>query len=124
MRVTATTVVQTSHTKPGGERQNGSMLLLSHRQGNQARHTRAGDAIAAHENMKRQKYPNLLLAPLVCSHLGRAGKELVTFTRGICRNPDVGTRTVAIAQFWQSWACTVQQWNVKILSSSGRLVPA
>ena len=94
------------------------------RQGGQARHTRAGAAIAAHENMKRRKYPNLALTPLVCSHLGRAGQGLVTFIRGICRNPDEGARTVAIGRAWQSWACTLQQWNVKILSSAGRLLLA
>ena len=94
------------------------------RQGGQARHTRAGAAIAAHESMKRRKYPALALTPLVCSHLGRAGAGLVTFIRGICRNSDEGARTMAIGQFWQSWASTLQQHNVKLLSSAGRLVPA
>ena len=94
------------------------------RQGGQARHTRAGAAIAAHESMKRRKYPSLSLMPLVCAHLGRAGGDLVTFVRALHRDPDPAARTQAISNFWQSWASTLQQWNVKILSSAGPLLPA
>ena len=90
----------------------------------QSRSTRAGAAIAAHESFKRRKYHALPLVPLVSAHLGRSGNDLITFVRALFRDHDAATRTQQIGRFWQSWASTLQQWNVKILSSAGRLCPA
>ena len=93
------------------------------RHSSQSRHTRAGSAIAAAESFKRRKYPALALVPIISAHLGRSRNDLGTFVRALFRSPDPATRTKQIGEFWQSWSSTLQQWNVKILSSAGRLLP-
>ena len=87
------------------------------------RHARPGGLIASHEALKKRKYPELRLIPAVASHFGRAGNDLATLIRSLCRDTDVSQRSERISFLWQTWSSTLMHWNAHILATAGPLMP-
>ena len=83
---------------------------------------RAGSLIETAEGVKRRKYRELLLIPIVCSHLGRFGKGAQSLFRMISRHEDASLRSRSIDECYQSMACEVQKGNVRILAAAGTLI--
>ena len=91
-------------------------------QGRSTQQYRPGALIEQLEAVKRRKYRHLPLIPGVFSHLGRLGVGITGLLKLVYRGQDEQQRSDSINLAYQSLACTLQQQNVALLSSSNTLI--
>ena len=85
---------------------------------------RPGVLIEQLEGVKRRKYQHLPLLPFVVSHLGRFGASAQGLFKLIFRSSDEQHRSACIANAYQSIACVIQKYNVRLLSTANVLIDA
>jgi hypothetical protein len=83
---------------------------------------RPGALIEQLEGVKRRKYQHLPLLPFVVSHLGRFGAGAQGLLKLIFRNSDEQHRSSCITKAYQSIACVIQKYNVRLLSTANVLI--
>ena len=83
---------------------------------------RAGALIEQLEGVKRRKYQHLPLLPVVVSHFGRFGASAQGLLKLIFRSSDEQHRSISIANAYQSIACVIQKYNVRLLSTANVLI--
>ena len=83
---------------------------------------RPGALIEQLEGVKRRKYQHLPLLPFVVSHLGRFGASAQGVLKLIFRSSDEQHRSICIANAYQSIACVIQKYNVRLLSTANVLI--
>ncbi len=83
---------------------------------------RPGALIEQLEGVKRRKYQHLPLMPFVVSHLGRFGAGAQGLLKLIFRSSDEQHRSSCITNAYQSIACVIQKYNVRLLSTANVLI--